>query len=385
MKLNDGFALKYVAGVPYILPYGQNIADFKRGIMLDGTGAVIINLLAEHSDEDSLLAALAQHFQASESEIPQISSDLKQFLNQLISFGIVSDGARPACNGNYIKTLKIAGMYIDLFGEEKAYSGKFDGFAAERQPGADLTVCTRVGNPLLKQNGRVLIRHKELSIMECDEDYVLIFPEKKDILQAVLKKDGSRVDFYIRPGENSAAGGLAEYMFHAIRPAFLYLAQKRGMFAMHSASIVYKGKAWLFSGRSGMGKSTHTALWNKLYGTHIANGDLNLITISGGGAVVHGIPWCGTSNIFDTNTYPLGGIVLLGRGDSDTVETLSDHEKALLVMQRLISPAWTDEQLSQNIDFSTELTGLIPVCRLKCTKNPSAAKIMKEWIDSLPD
>ena len=38
---------------------------------------------------------------------------------------------------------------------------------------------------------------------------------------------------------------------------------EKGMFALHSASLLYLEKAWLFSGPSGMGKSTHTALWKK--------------------------------------------------------------------------------------------------------------------------
>lgn len=380
MKLNDGFSLKHIVGVPYILPFGQNIADYKRGIRLDNTGVLIMNLMKEHEDEDGLLKALAEHFQASDSELSELSGDLKQFLNQLIAFGIVTDDSHSNdTDGGYVKTLKIGNLYIDLFGDDKVYSRSFDAFAAERQDHADLTVSAHAGRPPLTGNGTVLIRNKELCVVDCKETYVFIFPEKKNIYEAYLKKDGSRVDFYIKPATDDS---LADDMFHAIRLAFLYLAQKKGMFAIHSASIVYNGRAWLFSGHSGMGKSTHTAAWNKLYNTPIANGDLNLITISDGVALVHGIPWCGTSNICDTETYPLGGIVLLGRSSTDVVETLSDDEKALLVMQRFISPSWTDEQLSVNIDFSSELIKLVPVCRLKCTKNPSAAGKMKAWIDA---
>lgn len=379
MKRNDGFSLQFIAGVPYILPFGQSIADFRRGIRIDDTGALIWKLLGEYGDESSLLKALAEFYSATDDELSELSKDLRQFLNQLISFGMITDDSvhHDASEG-YVKTLKIGGISIDLFGDDKAYSHHFDIFAADRRENADFTVSTHIGRPRLTENGRMLIRHTSLCVMECDKSYVLFFPDKKDILQANLKKDGSRVDFYINPGINEA---FAEDMFHAIRPAFLYLAQKRGMFAMHSASIVYNGRLWLFSGHSGMGKSTHTNLWNSLYGTPIANGDLNLITIEDGNAIVHGIPWCGTSNLCDTGSYPLGGIVLLGRANIDTVEALSDHEKALLVMQRLISPSWSEEQLSQNIAFSSELTSLVPICRLKCTKNPSAAERMKRWID----
>ena len=60
---------------------------------------------------------------------------------------------------------------------------------------------------------------------------------------------------------------------------FLFAAQKHGKFAIHSASILYKEKAWLFSGHSGMGKSTHTQMWHDLLQTPYLNGDLNLLAM----------------------------------------------------------------------------------------------------------
>lgn len=66
-----------------------------------------------------------------------------------------------------------------------------------------------------------------------------------------------------------------------------------------------------------MGKSTHTALWHELFGTPYLNGDLNLLGFEDGHITVYGIPWCGTSEIFTTEQYELGGIVLLGAGLAD--------------------------------------------------------------------
>ncbi len=383
MKRNDGFSLKQIAGVPYLLPFGQNIADFRRGIRINDTGALIWNLLEKHTDEGSLLKAVAEVYSATGDEMPELSKDLHQFLNQLTSYGMISgEDAGRGPDEKYVRTLEIGGITIDLYGEEKVYSQDFDAFAADRKEHADLSIMAHVGEPRANKNGTVLLRNRELWVMKCEDGYAFFFPEAKRILQARLKNDGSRADFYIKPPIDDT---LTTDMFHAIRLVFLYLAQKRGMFAMHSASILYKGKLWLFSGRSGIGKSTHTSLWNRLYGTPVANGDLNLITISKGAALVHGIPWCGTSNLCDTNTWPLGGIVLLSRDSTDVIETLSESDKILLVVQRFISPAWTDGQLSMNLAFSSELIKRIPVCRLKCTDKPSAAERMKEWIDLIPD
>lgn len=382
MKPNNGYLLKSIAGVPYILPFGQNIADYRRGIRVNDTGALIWKLLHEHNDEGSLLKALEDCYSDTGADPSEMAKDLRQFLDLLVSFGMVTDeGAGGSAGENYVKTLRIAGLYIDLFGDGAVFSPEFDAFAADRREHADLTVSARFGSPRRAENGTVLLRNKELWVMDCGENYVFLFPEAKGILQATLKKDGSRADFFLAP---PVCDTLVNDLFHAVRLAFLCLAEKKGMFALHSASVLYNGKAWLFSGRSGMGKSTHAALWSRLYRAPTANGDLNLIGRTDGVPCIHGIPWCGTSGLRDTMTHPLGGIVLLGRG-GDTVEALSDHEKILLVAQRFISPAWTGAQLTDSLDFASALIKQVPVCRLQCTDKPSAAEKMKAWIDSLPE
>ena len=102
--------------------------------------------------------------------------------------------------------------------------------------------------------------------------------------------------------------------------------------------------------------------------------------------IVYGIPWCGTSGIFTAEAYELGGIVLLGRDlQTDYLEELNPSEKVLRVMQRMISPAWTERQLSENLFFAGEIADRVPVLHLLCTKNASAACVMKNAIDQLEE
>ena len=48
---------------------------------------------------------------------------------------------------------------------------------------------------------------------------------------------------------------------------------------------------------------------------------------SKGHPIVYGMPWCGTSGVASTKSYPLGGIVLLGRSDNDHFESLTNDQK----------------------------------------------------------
>ncbi len=89
---------------------------------------------------------------------------------------------------------------------------------------------------------------------------------------------------------------------------------------------------------------------------------------------------------FTAETYELGGIVLLGRDlQTDYLEELNPSEKVLRVMQRMISPAWTERQLSENLFFAGEIADRVPVLHLLCTKNASAACVMKNAIDQLEE
>ena len=197
------------------------------------------------------------------------------------------------------------------------------------------------------------------------------------IFEAHMTADGRFIQVYVKGWDKEKT---QEDLFHAIRHFFLLFAQQQGFFSLHSASILYRDQAW--SGHSGMGKSTHTNLWKEQFCTEIINGDLNLIGQNENGQpTVYGMPWCGTSGIASTKSYPLGGIVLLGRSNNDHFESLSQDQKIVRVMQRMISPVWTENMLEANLKCAAQLVQQVPIYYLLCTKEPSAAQVMKAQID----
>ena len=194
----------------------------------------------------------------------------------------------------------------------------------------------------------------------------------------MIARDGGHVIFYYQMTNCD----LLQYeLFHAMRIGFLYLAAGHGMYAIHSASLLYQGQAWLFSGPSGTGKSTHTNLWNRCYGTPILNGDLNLLARQNAHPVICGIPWCGTSGICETDIRPLGGITLLRQDRTNRIYPLSEDQKLLGIQQRMISPFWTGDMLLSALSFIESILPEISVYRLGCTVSEEAADVMKHAID----
>lgn len=379
MKRNNHFILRYLGDVPYLLPYGQAQQEFKKSCRLNKGGAFLWDLLEQECSLEELVRAYAAHYDISAQDLSELRSDLKQFIDNLTVRGCLEESPLEFSSPDVEKRFLRAGsLTLRLEGAPQAFSQQFDSFYCDQPDTVDQTVLIRPFSPSQHMNGNVLLRCDELTILDTENQYILLFPSKTQVEEAHLSKDASRVVFYCRPPCNDT---FREELFHAIRFSFLVLAQTRHMAVLHSASFLYQGKAWLFSAPSGTGKSTHTNLWKELHQVPLLNGDLNLLAVKDGKPVIHGIPWCGTSEIRDKETYPLGGIILLRQAEEDRVEELSPDVQRLFILQRLISPSWTPRMLDCNLQLIDKLIPQIYVARLHCTKNASAVNVMKAGID----
>lgn len=381
-KLENNFAAEIIEGETYILPYGQNIAMQRKGVKLNPTGEYLWSLMEKTDDYSEILHSFYHYYEASgEKEKRQLKEDFDDFLNTLKAHRIIRDLDEEAMEfkGEEVK-LEIAGLGISLrMPKEYIHPSLFD-FTCSELPKHNISVCLESFTNRGMSDGEVLIRTDEMIILEKEGN--LIFDYKINKVVKELVYEISPKVAHIRLLGNAKPKEAMEEIFFAIRNAFLYYGAKHHRFAIHSASLIYKEKAWLFSGHSGAGKSTHTALWKKLYEVEDLNGDLNLVGVENDTAFVYGIPWCGTSGIYKNETHPLGGIVFLSQGKEDKLLELSKSEKPLYIMQRMISPAWTKKGLENNLDMAKHLIGAgIGVWSLSCTKENSAAEFMKKEID----
>ena len=274
---------------------------------------------------------------------------------------------------------RIGPLVFSYRGPSLLYDRFFSAFSCEEED-FDQEVLILTGKPASIPYGAVLIHTEELTICDSGSSYCFFFAAPWGIREMHVKKDGSRAVLYRMPDPDDMH---IEDLFHALRFAFLILAQQKELYVLHSASFLYRGRAFLVSGSSGTGKSTHSALWHDLYQTPLLNGDLNLLGIRDNIPYAYGLPWCGTSGICTPKDYPLGGIIFLKQAAIDQVQSLQPDEKVLHILQRMISPAWTKELLLRNLHFSEALAPLIFSCRLYCTKEPSAARTLKAAIDAL--
>lgn len=84
--------------------------------------------------------------------------------------------------------------------------------------------------------------------------------------------------------------------------------------AIHSSTIECEGRAVLFLGESGTGKSTHTRLWQEhIPGARLLNDDSPIIRMYQGQATAFGSPWSGKTPCYRNISRPIAGIVRLSQ------------------------------------------------------------------------
>lgn len=151
-------------------------------------------------------------------------------------------------------------------------------------------------------------------------------------------------------------------------------------FYLHASAVVKDGKAYLFSGPSGVGKSTHTRLWQQLYGedTRVINDDKPALRYVDGKWYVYGTPWCGKDGININEKALLGGVCFLKRGEENKIRRMTKFEAMQRVLGQTIYQFKTEELLDKLIMSLERFLEDIPVYELENLPETSAAQLSYE-------
>ena len=256
MKRNPGYLLQNTSDTYFLLPYGQLIADHRRGISLNETGAFVWKLLKKDMSRDELLSAYLDRFMDEPSQKQDLTNDLNQFLNFMISLNFIRDDPKTCRDISNASFLLIGGLTVAMnCPDELIDASNLGAFRIKSSENADICVSVTFDDLCDSEKGKALIIDPELEVYENDSEYLLLFPSMSQINGAKLTEFGTKAFIHCKEPVNKE---LCEQFFHVMRHIYLYIAQRRNMYAIHSASILYNGRAWLFSACSGTGKSTHT-------------------------------------------------------------------------------------------------------------------------------
>jgi len=167
-----------------------------------------------------------------------------------------------------------------------------------------------------------------------------------------------------------------------VEAAFQFYRQllKYDGFYLHSSAVVYEGKAYLFSGRSGEGKSTHTRLWQDTFGgdTRVINDDKPALRYIDGVWYAYGTPWCGKDGININEKAPLAGICFLKQAPHNRIRQLTPAEAMQKILGQTIHRLDDVQNLDALLGHLERLLAQIPVFELENLPEPAAALLSRE-------
>ena len=145
----------------------------------------------------------------------------------------------------------------------------------------------------------------------------------------------------------------------------------------HSSVVEHQGRAYMFLGKSGTGKSTHSQLWIKyIPETQLINDDNPVVRVfDDGTATVYGSPWSGKTPCYRNVSYPIGGVVKLEQAPLNRIRRLSGVEAYAEVVPSISGKRW-DKALADGLhETENALIKNVPMWHLDCLPDEEAARL----------
>ncbi len=163
---------------------------------------------------------------------------------------------------------------------------------------------------------------------------------------------------------------------------YAFTTASKGTLEMHSSVIKRGGYGYMFLGKSGTGKSTHSSLWLKyLEGSELLNDDNPILRIGEDGvARVYGSPWSGKTPCYKNDSAPVGAIVRLNQYPENRIARNSIVESYAAVYPSC-SGFRAVKEMADGMHSTIEKVVLsVPCYTLDCLPDEAAARLSCETI-----
>ena len=221
---------------------------------------------------------------------------------------------------------------------------------------------------------RVLDAGKKLQIEISYDD----LQQRKHVL--VVNREFTEGKAFILSQEPSASIALSSML----RMLFAQTIIRHKGISIHASCVTRNGKGYLFLGKSGTGKSTHSEQWMQTFPEcRLLNDDNPAIRLIDNEVWVFGTPWSGKKPCYKAESYPVGGIVRLYQAAVNQFIPMDDT-LAFSTMLPSCSVFRKDIQLHNVLfDLLVEVVERVPMGILKCLPDREAARLCYENLSTI--
>lgn len=211
------------------------------------------------------------------------------------------------------------------------------------------------------------------------ESRLLILPDRQAAYAYLEETDSRHTEIYFNPAYTSLLN--TDTIFHSMLALEKHLVL-RNSFVFHCSYLDFEGKAILFSGPSGIGKTTHTNLWCQYLPDRakVLNGDKCLLSREGNTFYANGWPICGSSGICYNERREVRAIVLLQQAPENRLI----EEKKILTFRRVLEQLtvnyWNREFTEAAMTFADSLVSTLPCFTYGCNISREAVDILYQQL-----
>ena len=194
-----------------------------------------------------------------------------------------------------------------------------------------------------------------------------------DLARATIVQDGAQI------GDETANVGMhpmTELIACRLLPGL-------GALNLHASGAVLDGRAVLFMGHSGAGKTTIADIASRA-GAPILSDDRTIIGFRDGEPYAWGTPWHGTGRHTSSRTAPLGGIFLLVQAPDERVVRIPGPRAFQEMFVRLIHQKLTPRETEDALAALERLVGAVPVYELHFRPVPAALDAIRSALGGTP-
>lgn len=188
-----------------------------------------------------------------------------------------------------------------------------------------------------------------------------------------INKDFSSATYVTSCSESMRVYG----MNSGLMMMFAFAGATHHLLLIHSSVIRKSDVGYLFLGKSGTGKSTHSTLWLKyIPGTDLLNDDNPALRLGDDGIpMVYGTPWSGKTPCYRNIKARIGGFVDLHQAPHNKIKRLSAIEAYVSLLPAVSNMKW-ERRLCDGINSTLNaIIQSVPVYSLDCLPDEAAAQM----------
>ena len=149
----------------------------------------------------------------------------------------------------------------------------------------------------------------------------------------------------------------------------------------HGSVIAVDGAAYVFTAKSGTGKSTHTALWRRLFGDRavMVNDDKPLLHV-GNVVTAYGTPYDGKHKLSNKIAVPIKAVCILERAEENSIVKITRSEAYPMLVQQAYRPVDV-VAMQKTLSLIDKMADTVGLFRLGCNMDPDAARVAYEGMN----